>query len=68
MNFIEQIHAETRHLPVEAQAEVLDFVRFLRAKFPVRPLQEQDEVSRLLRDPLRVEQARPLSRDDLYAR
>lgn len=66
MNIIEQISDETRQLPCEAQAEVLDFVRFLRTK--LRPLSKplDDEVSRLLREPVGVKTARPLSREEIF--
>jgi hypothetical protein len=66
MNLIEQINHETRELPIQAQAEVLDFIRFLHGK--LRRSQPNDEVSRLLREPLRVKHANPLSRDEIYAR
>ncbi|MCP4699790.1 MAG: DUF2281 domain-containing protein [Gammaproteobacteria bacterium] len=68
MNIIEQINQETGWLPAEAQAEVLDFVRFLHTKFRPRPMRENDEVSRLLREPLRIKDARPLNREEIYAR
>lgn len=68
MNIVEQISQESRMLPNQAQAEVLDFVRFLLHKFHRLPAEENDEVSRLLNEPLRVENARPLSREEIYAR
>lgn len=68
MNIIEQISNETSQLPNEAQAEVLDFVRFLCSKHRRFANPQNDEVSRLLHEPLRMKSAYPLSREEIYVR
>jgi hypothetical protein len=68
MNVIEQINRETRQLPREAQIEVLDFARSLRAKSTSSLAMEEDEVGLLLSKPLNIQDARPLKREDIHAR
>jgi hypothetical protein len=69
MNTIDQISRESSQLPPEAQFEVLDFVRFLHSKMKQQPIvEEDDELTRLLSNPLQVKAARPLHRDEIYDR
>lgn len=69
MNTIDQISRESSQLPPEAQFEVLDFVRFLQGKIKQQPIvEEDDELTRLLSNPLKVKETRPLHRDEIYDR
>jgi hypothetical protein len=69
MDLVERITEESRHLPVQAQSEALDFIVFLRSRYPRSTAPEKDdEISRLLSNPLQVTDAKPLSRDEAHGR
>jgi hypothetical protein len=61
MNLVERITEESRHLPLQAQSEALDFIVFLRSRYQRSAAPEnEDDVSRLLPSPL--QETDPLSR------
>lgn len=64
MTLVERIAEESRHLPVQAQTEALDFIVFLRGRYSGSTApehEEEDEISRLLKHPLQSTDGQRLS-------